>query len=237
MVKMEVGEKMYRMGEAAALLGVHQNTIRRWEKEGKIRVVRAPSGHRKIPESEVKRLLEPPSPQQQPSEPSREEKLKGFLDFVFTYCRDDLELVKKAVIIRDGFTCTRCGSKEMLNVHHLNGTARNDPENLTTLCQKCHESIHGKISPLPQPPLQVVSHSLDRQTILTKLAPVGMAQKTAYGELLSAAAAMKKFTAEELAFRTKTPKILAENFCRKMQELGYVKYCDTFFELTIEVIK
>ncbi|MEM2192472.1 MAG: helix-turn-helix domain-containing protein, partial [Candidatus Hadarchaeales archaeon] len=92
---------MYRIGEAAALLGVHQNTIRRWEKEGKIRVVRAPGGHRKIPESEIKRLFGPPSLPSQPSELSREDKLKAFLEFVFSYCQDDLELIKKAVMIRD----------------------------------------------------------------------------------------------------------------------------------------
>ena len=38
-------------------MGIHPNTLRRWEREGKIRVVRTPKGRRRIPESEVKRLL------------------------------------------------------------------------------------------------------------------------------------------------------------------------------------
>ncbi|MEM3519590.1 MAG: helix-turn-helix domain-containing protein [Candidatus Hadarchaeales archaeon] len=236
MVKMEIGEKMYRIGEAAALLGVHQNTIRRWEKEGKIRVVRAPGGHRKIPESEIKRLFGPPSLPSQPSELSREDKLKAFIDFVFSYCQDDLELIKKAVIIRDNFTCTKCGSKEMLTIHYLDGTMRNDPENLITLCQKCYDNFHGKISPPPPSP-QVISQPISKQAVLNALAPTGMAQKTAYGELLSVALAMRKFGVEELAFRAKTPKILAENFCRRMQELGYVKCENNIFELIVEVIK
>jgi hypothetical protein len=170
---------------------------------------------------------------------SKEEKLKDFLDFVFTYCRDDWELVKKAIIIRDNFTCTRCGGKEMLDVHHLNGTARNDPENLTTLCRKCHESIHGKTLPLPpsQSAQPTASQPIDRQTILNSLSPAGLAQKTAFGELLSAAIAMKKFTTEELAQRAKMPKNLVELFCKRMQELGYAKYENNQLEISLEVIK
>lgn len=234
---MKAEEKLYRMREAAAILGVHQNTIRRWEKEGKIKVIRAVGGHRKIPESEIKRLLGAPTPPHPPEVLSKKEKLNNFLEFVFTYCREDWDLVRKAIMIRDDFTCTQCGSKEMLDVHHINETARSDPENLITLCQKCLDHIRGK--PLPPPPTseRPLLITFDRQSILNELAPVGMAQKTAYGELLSAAIAAKKFTAEELASRTKTPKILAEIFCKKMQELGYIKYENNMFELAIEVIK
>jgi len=43
--------------EAGKLLGVSTRTIQRWDKEGLIKVVRTPKGRRRIPESEVLRLL------------------------------------------------------------------------------------------------------------------------------------------------------------------------------------
>ncbi len=50
-------EKLLRLSEACRRLGIHPNTLRKWEKQGKIRVVRTPGGRRRIPESEVERLL------------------------------------------------------------------------------------------------------------------------------------------------------------------------------------
>jgi putative resolvase len=38
-------------------LGVHPNTLRKWDREGKVRVVRTVGGRRRIPESEVERLM------------------------------------------------------------------------------------------------------------------------------------------------------------------------------------
>ena len=49
-------EKLYTLKEAKKLLGVTTKTIQRWDKEGKIRVVRTVGG--RIPESEIKRILE-----------------------------------------------------------------------------------------------------------------------------------------------------------------------------------
>jgi len=43
--------------EAAAMLGVTVHTIQVWDRQGKIRCLRLPSGRRRIPESEVQRLL------------------------------------------------------------------------------------------------------------------------------------------------------------------------------------
>jgi excisionase family DNA binding protein len=46
------------MKEAARMLGVHQQTIRSWEKRGLIRLVRLPgSGYRRVPRAEIERLL------------------------------------------------------------------------------------------------------------------------------------------------------------------------------------
>lgn len=51
-----VGED-YRIGEAAAALGVRVETLRRWEREGSLRTTRTPGGQRRVPAEEVARLL------------------------------------------------------------------------------------------------------------------------------------------------------------------------------------
>jgi len=50
-------ERLYAMKEASKLLGVTVRTIQRWDKEGKIRCVRTVGGKRRVPESEIKRIL------------------------------------------------------------------------------------------------------------------------------------------------------------------------------------
>ena len=50
-------EKMFSAGEAAKRLGVHLTTIQRWDREGKLRVVRTIGGKRRIPAAEIERLL------------------------------------------------------------------------------------------------------------------------------------------------------------------------------------
>ena len=51
---------------------------------------------------------------------------------------------------RDSYTCQICGSKENAEGHHLfefayeNGAY--DPENIITLCRKCHNMVHHKSS-------------------------------------------------------------------------------------------
>jgi excisionase family DNA binding protein len=50
-------ERLLKVKEACAALKIHPNTLRRWEKSGKIKVLRTAGGKRRIPESEVRRLL------------------------------------------------------------------------------------------------------------------------------------------------------------------------------------
>ena len=50
-------ERLYTMKEASKLLGVHVKTIQKWDREGKIRCVRTVGGKRRVPESEIKRIL------------------------------------------------------------------------------------------------------------------------------------------------------------------------------------
>lgn len=47
----------YRIGEAAKAIGVRVETLRRWEREGRLTAVRTPGGQRRVPASEVARLL------------------------------------------------------------------------------------------------------------------------------------------------------------------------------------
>jgi molybdopterin-binding protein len=47
----------YRIGEAAEILGVRVETLRRWERSGKLETRRSPGGQRLVPTSEVARLL------------------------------------------------------------------------------------------------------------------------------------------------------------------------------------
>jgi len=49
-------ERLYTLKEACLLLGLHPRTIQKWDKQGKIRVVRTLGGRRRIPESEIRRM-------------------------------------------------------------------------------------------------------------------------------------------------------------------------------------
>jgi molybdopterin-binding protein len=50
-------DESYRIGEAAAVLGVRVETLRRWERDGKLRTTRTSGGQREVPAAEVARLL------------------------------------------------------------------------------------------------------------------------------------------------------------------------------------
>ena len=51
------GTRTLRIGEAAELLGVGIDTVRRWEADGRLETVRTGGGQRLVPLSEVSRLL------------------------------------------------------------------------------------------------------------------------------------------------------------------------------------
>jgi putative resolvase len=50
-------EKLLRPNEAAEILGLSVKTIQRMDIDGRLKVIRTPNGRRRIPESEVNRLM------------------------------------------------------------------------------------------------------------------------------------------------------------------------------------
>jgi len=51
-------ERMLRSGEVAEMLGVSRHTVAKWIREGRIKAITLPSGRYRIPESEVRKILE-----------------------------------------------------------------------------------------------------------------------------------------------------------------------------------
>jgi molybdopterin-binding protein len=60
-----------RIGEAARRLGRSVDTLRRWERAGKLRTVRDDNGQRLIPRAEVDRLLRRVAPARHTAPPNR----------------------------------------------------------------------------------------------------------------------------------------------------------------------
>ncbi|MGZ4200814.1 MAG: EAL domain-containing protein [Thermoleophilaceae bacterium] len=58
----EGGEELITLREAAEALAVSRSTIRRWADTGKIRAVRTPGGHRRLPLADVRKLSEAGGP-------------------------------------------------------------------------------------------------------------------------------------------------------------------------------
>lgn len=63
---MPAEEDALRIGQAASLLGVSVDTIRRWGEEARIDLERSEGGHRMVPLVEVRRLLGERRPEQTP---------------------------------------------------------------------------------------------------------------------------------------------------------------------------
>ena len=64
------------------------------------------------------------------------------------------ERVRRIVLNRDGWRCTKCGRAGRLEVHHKHHLEHHGPmydqENLVTMCRACHINEHRK--PRPRTP-------------------------------------------------------------------------------------
>jgi molybdopterin-binding protein len=69
----------YRIGEAAAALGVRVETLRRWEREGKFTTTRTPGGQRTVAAAEVARLLSAQSGHQPIAQASQRNRFAGVI--------------------------------------------------------------------------------------------------------------------------------------------------------------
>lgn len=78
---------------------------------------------------------------------------------------------------------------------------------------------------------------MTRYAILDTLEPPGLAIRAAFGDLLSAASLLKKFTGKDLSTKARCPEAVANLFCQRMKSLGYITEKDGIFEMQIEVIK
>jgi group II intron reverse transcriptase/maturase len=52
----------------------------------------------------------------------------------------EMHELKLRAKVRDNFTCTRCGARETLHVHHAKGTKHHSLHSLETLCHACHRA-------------------------------------------------------------------------------------------------
>ena len=50
-------ERYLRLKEIEKIYGITAATIRRWEKVGLLKTIRTPGGQRRVPESEIRRVL------------------------------------------------------------------------------------------------------------------------------------------------------------------------------------
>jgi molybdopterin-binding protein len=75
----------YRIGEAADLLGVRAETLRRWERQGKLRTTRTSGRQRLVPAAEVARLMA----ERRPSQPIAAASARNRFPGVITEVRVD----------------------------------------------------------------------------------------------------------------------------------------------------
>jgi molybdopterin-binding protein len=67
----------YRIGQAAEAIGVRVETLRRWERDGKLTTTRTSGGQRRVPAEEVARLVAERRAERAPTAASRRNALPG----------------------------------------------------------------------------------------------------------------------------------------------------------------
>ena len=69
----------YRIGEAAEILGVRVETLRRWEREGRLSTIRTAGGQRRVQAAEVARLLAERSERRPIARASQRNRFRGVI--------------------------------------------------------------------------------------------------------------------------------------------------------------
>ncbi len=69
----------YRIGQAAEAIGVRVETLRRWERDGKLITVRPAGGQRRVPATEVARLVAERRAERAPASSSRRNAFPGVI--------------------------------------------------------------------------------------------------------------------------------------------------------------
>jgi excisionase family DNA binding protein len=87
------------------------------------------------------------------------------------------------------------------------------------------------------PKKPIAPKEITRYAVLDALEPSGLALRSAFGDLLSAAALLKKFTNKDLMARARCPETVASLFCQRMKSLNYLADKDGVFEMQIEVLR
>lgn len=103
---------------------------------------------------------------------SYQDKNNIFPDYNSYLSSSKWQKVRQSVIKRDMEKCILCDSKEQLNVHHITYdnvyNEINHLDDLVTLCEKCHNDIHGRKKGKNTIPLKETEH-IFRDKILKKL--------------------------------------------------------------------
>ncbi len=94
-----------------------------------------------------------------------------------------------------------------------------------------------KKSEAEAPKKPAVPKEITRYAMLDSLEPSGLALRSAFGDLLSAATLLKKFTCKDLTTRARCPEAVANLFCQRMSALKYVTESNGTFEMQIEVLR
>jgi molybdopterin-binding protein len=69
----------YRIGQAAEAIGVRVETLRRWERDGKLTTTRTSGGQRRVPPEEVARLVAERRAERAPAAVSRRNAFPGII--------------------------------------------------------------------------------------------------------------------------------------------------------------
>ncbi len=104
--------------------------------------------------------------------------------------------------------------------------------------QKVEEKKEKPEIPKPKKPKKPsLPAEVPRRVIIDALEPPGLALRTAFGDLLSAAAVLKRFSEKDLIMRARCPETISKLFCEKMIALGYLASKNGFFEMQVEVLR